>query len=274
MHINCMGEGSPAVVLHAGGGAESLYWHWVQKQIKDHTQVCAYDRAGLGWSEAVSTPRDPVSIVGELHGLLEEAGVQPPYIMAGHSYGAILARVYAAQYPQEVTGLTLVDSLTVGFVEQSELDQSRPVFYAAYIPLWLIQRLGVARVILPEQFQAMGYPPEIIPDMVALHAQNQTLDTDMEEKGLPGYMALMRASLAAEDLGSVPLAVLWASESYANYDMDAMLHVAAFSSNSVTRVIEDSNHGSILGNEQRAQQVSNAILDVIEAAETGETLAQ
>lgn len=274
MHMICEGEGSPAVILQAGGGAESSYWYWVQSQLAEHTRVCAYDRAGLGWSEAASTPRDPVTIVGELHALLEEAGVQPPYIMAGHSYGAILVRVYATQYPQEVTGVALVDSYTVRLVEPSELENARLPYYATNASLYIVQWLGVSRFILPGQYAAMGYPPEIVPEMVALHARNQTLDTDIGEKGLSVYLTLARASLAASALGNLPVAVLWAADSYATYDMDTMLEVAAYSSNSVMRVIEGANHGSILGSEQHAQQVSDAILNVIEAGETGEPLAQ
>jgi pimeloyl-ACP methyl ester carboxylesterase len=274
MHMICAGEGSPAVILQAGGGADSLWWYWVQNQLAEHTEVCTYDRAGLGWSEPADTPRDPVTIVGELHSLLAEAGVQPPYIMAGHSYGAILARVYATQYPQEVTGLALVDSYTVDLVEQSELDNSALPYHVATGSLWVMQRLGVTRFVLPAQVEAMGYPAERIPEMVAVRARNQTLDTDIGEKGLSIYLTLARASVAAGDLGDLPVAVLWASESYANYDRDAMLEVAAYSSNSVTRVIEGANHGSILGTEQYARQVSDATLDVMEAALTGEPLAQ
>jgi hypothetical protein len=109
--------------------------------------------------------------------------------------------------------------------------------------------------------------------LAALQSHNQTLDTDMLEKGLPAYWTLIQASEAAEDLGDLPLAVLWASESYATYDRAAVNKVATFSSNSVTRVIEGANHGSILGTEQYAQQVSDAILDVIEAAQTGRSVA-
>jgi pimeloyl-ACP methyl ester carboxylesterase len=274
MHLVCQGEGGPTVILQAGGAAESLWWYWVQNQLAGRTRVCAYDRAGMGWSEAASSPRDPVTIVGELHVLLAEAGVAAPYIMVGHSYGAILARVYAAQYPQDVTGVVVVDSLTVGGIaSESELDQYKPAYYAAVVPVWLMQRLGVMRLLGTGSARAMGYPPEIAPELAALQSHNQTLDTDMLEKGLPAYWTLIQASEAAEDLGDLPLAVLWASESYATYDRAAVNKVATFSSNSVTRVIEGANHGSILGTEQYAQQVSDAILDVIEAAQTGRSVA-
>ena len=274
MHLVCQGRGSPTVVLQAGGAAESLWWYWVQNQLAGHTRVCAYDRAGLGWSEAASSPREPVTIAGELHALLNEAGVAAPYVIAGHSFGAILARVYAAQYPQDVTGVVVVDSLTVGGVaSESELDQHKPAYYAAVAPVWLMQRLGVMRLLGPGTVRAMGYPPEIAPEMAARQSHNQTLDTDMLEKGLPAYWTLIQASEAAEDLGDLPLAVLWASESYATYDRAAVEKVATYSSNSVTRVIEGANHGSILGNEQYAQQVSETILDVMEAAQAGQPLA-
>jgi pimeloyl-ACP methyl ester carboxylesterase len=274
MHMICVGDDTPSVILQAGGGADSMWWYWVQNQLAAHTRVCAYGRAGLGWSEAASTQRDPVTIVGELHALLLEADVQPPYIMVGHSYGTILARVYATQYPQEVMGLALVDSYTVRIVDQSELDSSALPYHAATGVLWVMQRLGVARFIQPRELQMMGYPPEVIPEMAALRARNQTLDTDIGEKGMSIYLMLARASADAGNLGDLPVAVLWAADSYATYDMDTMLEVSAYSSNSVTRVIEGANHGSILGTEQYAQQVSNAILDVIEAAQTSEPLAQ
>jgi hypothetical protein len=135
-----------------------------------------------------------------------------------------------------------------------------------------MQSMGVVRFILPREFAAMGYPATIVPEMVALHARNQTLATDVDEKGVDAYLALARASVAASAFGDLPLVVVWASESYANYDPDAMREVSAFSANSVTRVIEDANHGSILGSESLAQQVSNAILDVINAAKSGEPL--
>jgi len=186
MHIVCRGEGSPTVVLQAGGAAESLWWYRVQQQLAEHTRVCAYDRAGLGWSEATSSPRDPVTIAAELHALLGEADMAEPYVMAGHSYGAILARVYAAQYPQDVTGVVVVDSLTVGGIaSESELDQHKPAYYAAVAPVWLMQRLGVMRLLGPGTVRAMGYPPEIAPEIAALQSHNQTLDTDMLEKVCP-----------------------------------------------------------------------------------------
>ncbi|MBZ0290705.1 MAG: alpha/beta hydrolase [Anaerolineae bacterium] len=275
MHMVCLGEqseGRPTVILQAGGAAESLWWYRVQNQLAEQTQVCAYDRAGLGWSEAVATPRDPVVIVGELHALLEQAGVSAPYVMAGHSYGAILARVYAAKYPGEIEGLALVDSMPMHVVEQSEIENARVPFYAAYVPMWMMSQLGLMRFNVRSGFEVNGYPAELVPELAAMQARPQTLETDEAEKGLSGVWALMHASAAATDFGDLPTVVLWASESYATYGRENNDEIAGYSSNSVTRVIDGANHLSILGTESYVRQVSDAILAVIEAAQTGDPL--
>jgi pimeloyl-ACP methyl ester carboxylesterase len=282
MHIICMGEGSPAVILQAGGGADSLWWYRVQNQLSQHTRVCAFDRPGLGWSEAISGSRDAITIVGELHTLLEEAGVPAPYVMAGHSYGAVWTRIYAAQYPEEVTGIVLVDSAVLipkHFASQSDFDAWTTQWSGTSVLYGALTRIGLTRLTSPGQFQAAGYPPDIAAELAALNARNQVIDTDLAEV-VTGYWALTEASAPAENLGDLPMVVLWASQTVGTYDAHVEGFIAAreeiptYSSSSVTRMIEGADHGSILGNEQYAQQVSDAILDVMEAAQTGEPLAQ
>jgi pimeloyl-ACP methyl ester carboxylesterase len=288
MHLVCVGEGNPTVILQAGGVAESLWWYRVQNQLADYTQVCAYDRPGMGWSEPANGPREALTIVGELHALLQEAGVPAPYIMAGHSYGAILTRIYAAQYPQEVVGMALVDSQILNprqFTSRSEFDAWKAQFEGAEVLAGWLTRLGVTRLIAPGTFQQAGYPADIALELAALQSRNQVVDTDTAEK-LNAVWALTEASAAAEDLGDLPLAVLWASQTLDGFDViDAHAQgsqerysarreeVSAYSSNCMTHIIEGANHSSILGNEQYARQVSDAIRDVIDAAQTGEPLA-
>ena len=110
LHINCLGEGSPTVILEAASGGMSAHWVRVQQQLAQTTRVCAYDRAGMGWSEGGPEPRDAARVTGELHALLEGAGVEGPYVMVGHSFGGLYARAYAARYPDETAGVVLVDS--------------------------------------------------------------------------------------------------------------------------------------------------------------------
>lgn len=276
MHIVCLGQsqpGAPTVILQAGGANESLWWYWVQNQLAAHGRVCAYDRAGLGWSEAAGTPRDPATIVGELHELLAVANIQPPFVMAGHSYGAVLARIYAAHYPAEVAGIALVDGMPLELKDRSkaEFDAYKWTFYAAQAPLWVMYRLGVGRLFIAGSIEEMGYPPALAAELAAFSLHNQTCDTDFAEKGFAGMWALMQAALAAEKLGDLPMAVLWAGESGTNQASYAAYRaeVAGYSTNSVTRTIEGADHGSILGNEQYAQQVSDAILALLNTIQTG-----
>lgn len=110
LHIHCEGAGSPAVILESGLGDWSSHWISVQRLLRTDTQVCSYDRAGYGWSDPGPRPRDSSRIVAELHTLLGKAGIAPPYVLVGHSFGGINVRLFASTYPEEVSGLLLVDA--------------------------------------------------------------------------------------------------------------------------------------------------------------------
>lgn len=110
MHIFCSGTGSPAVLMEAGASTDWLVWQGVQPQLSQLTRVCTYDRAGHGWSEPRSGPRDAETIVRELHALLDQAGVQRPLVLAGYSAGGLYVREYARRFPAEVVGVVLIDS--------------------------------------------------------------------------------------------------------------------------------------------------------------------
>lgn len=278
MHLVCAGEGIPTVILLAGGGADSLWWHRIQRQLAAHTRECAYDRPGHGWSEPTSEPRDALTIVSELRALLQTAGVQAPYVMAGHSFGALWARIYAAQYPDEVVGVVLVDStflIPSEYDNQSEFDAWKRANDALKVLEWIAYRTGLVRLTAPGDFQKSGYPQEIVGDLTALRSPNRVFDADYAEQ-IATRKEFTQASAAAENLGDLPLAVLWASESATAQDFFRAQRdqIATFSTNSSTRVIEGADHGAILGNERYAQQVSNAILAVMKAAQTGERLSQ
>jgi pimeloyl-ACP methyl ester carboxylesterase len=110
MHLVCSGAGSPTVILDSGLGDSYLVWRKVQPQIAGFTQVCSYDRAGLGYSEASPHPRTSKDIAEELHTLLHNANIPAPYILAGHSMGGFDVRLYAGLYRREVAGMVLVDA--------------------------------------------------------------------------------------------------------------------------------------------------------------------
>lgn len=111
LHLNCIGQGTPTVVMDAGGSAPSISWGLVPSEIAKFTRVCTYDRAGFGWSDPnLRASRTSQQSVDELHLLLTKAEINPPYILVGHSLGGANMRLYASQYPEDVVGLVLVDS--------------------------------------------------------------------------------------------------------------------------------------------------------------------
>jgi pimeloyl-ACP methyl ester carboxylesterase len=103
------GEGTPAVIFEAGFGAGLASWSPVQSQIAKFARTVSYDRAGIGSSEAGPKPRAAKQIAAELHLALQNAKITPPYILVGHSFGGIYARVFADMYPREVAGMVFVD---------------------------------------------------------------------------------------------------------------------------------------------------------------------
>jgi pimeloyl-ACP methyl ester carboxylesterase len=111
IHMNCMGSGSPAVVFESSLGGSSVDWYVVQPQVAAFTTACAYDRAGAGWSDAATLPRDPASSAEDLHRALAKAGISGPFVVVGHSYGGYVARVFAGRYRTETVGLVLVDAV-------------------------------------------------------------------------------------------------------------------------------------------------------------------
>ncbi len=110
LHIYCQGRGDPAVVMLAGGGDFSFDWSLVQPGVARFARGCAYDRAGLAWSDLGPTPRTMRQDAHELHLLLDRFGIKGPVVLVGHSLGGLIARVYADRYPDGVAGLVLVDS--------------------------------------------------------------------------------------------------------------------------------------------------------------------
>jgi pimeloyl-ACP methyl ester carboxylesterase len=112
MRLDCTGSGSPTLVLDAGLGNDGLIFSAVQPTLAMTTRVCSYDRAGMGWSDPVPTPRDADHITEQLHGLLQAAGISGPIVLMGHSISGMYIRDYASRYPAQVVGLVFIDAST------------------------------------------------------------------------------------------------------------------------------------------------------------------
>ena len=131
LNIFCSGTGSPAVIIDTGAGAPGYSWSHIQPKLAQFTRACWYDRAGTGWSEAGPYPRDSEAIARDLHVLLQRAGVQPPYVLAGHSFGGLTARVYSRLYPGDVAGMVLIES-----AHEGEPQRAPPEYLGPRPPRW------------------------------------------------------------------------------------------------------------------------------------------
>lgn len=110
LHINCIGKGSPTVIIDSGIGGFSLEWIKIQNSLEDNLKVCSYDRAGYGWSDPGPRPRTTARISNELRLLLTASKIPGPYVLVGHSFGGYNTRYFASKYPGLTAGLILVDS--------------------------------------------------------------------------------------------------------------------------------------------------------------------
>lgn len=109
LNLRCSGEGAPVVMLESGATADSMAWHKVQPSIAKSTKVCAYDRAGFGFSDEGPLPRDLDADAKDLHALIHASKIATPVVLVGHSLGTNIVRRYAGKYPADVGAIVLVD---------------------------------------------------------------------------------------------------------------------------------------------------------------------
>ena len=158
LHIHCTGSGSPTVVIESGWGDSSAVWGWVQPEVARTTRVCSYDRAGMGWSEVSPQPRTAREFAIELHTLLVKANEPGPYVLVGHSLGGYTVRVYAHDYPAEVSGLVLIDAQDLPASDAAS-PKPAPKPGRTSLPV-LMARIGLARLLAGPLGAIRNLPPE------------------------------------------------------------------------------------------------------------------
>jgi pimeloyl-ACP methyl ester carboxylesterase len=210
MHLYCVGEGSPTVILEAGEGNWSIHWSTVQYQVGATTRVCSYDRAGYGWSDPNPEPRTVVEMSGELNALLDNAGETGPFVLVAHSTAGANARFFAYSFPNKVVGLVLVDAIHedqfAEFIERASGDIDRMKIAEFLAPIRILRLMD--RFVKYDQDVLQGVE---LSEHEARIFRAATYDQSYWETLIAEYEGLERSALAmrpVSSLGDLPLVVL------------------------------------------------------------------
>ena len=271
LHLHCTGSGSPTVILEPGGGAASSDFGWIAPAVARETTVCVYDRAGRGWSDATDSPQDGAHIAADLHTLLERAQVPGPYVLAGHSFGGLYVQSFAAQFPDQVAGLVLLDSTTrkpgparpIGPTASYVIDRVAALSGAA-------AHLGLGRLIALDSYSS--FPPQSRDEGRANSSTADHLASFIKEFFAYSDTAMQQAS-ALTTLNDKPLIVVTADEGNNDDQWQSKQdRLATLSTNSSHRHASAS-HDSLMSDEADAAAASQAIRDVVISVRTSQPLA-
>jgi pimeloyl-ACP methyl ester carboxylesterase len=276
LNIFCSGSGGPAVIFESASGI-GLEWQPVQTEVAKFTKACWYDRAGMGWSDTGPFPRTSAAIARDLHELLKKAGVPPPYVLAGFSFGGLPLREYGGLYPNEVAGMVLVDSA------QEEEPLRAPRFYLAHTaprflwrPLDLAFRaaalVGSIRLTQSSPAQSQTLSQMTHEEIIAALRQQPKSVASSTSTGLVEPESYAQAG-SVRDLGNLPLIVLTAGQPIGFRDPELNRQAAAYqqvwihemqsklvrlSTRGRQIVLPSCNHGSI-----PPEAVTTAIREVV-----------
>jgi pimeloyl-ACP methyl ester carboxylesterase len=259
LHLHCAGSGTPTVVLESGLGETSAYWEWISTALAPDTRVCAYDRAGRGWSDPAAE-QDGVAVTADLRTLLDRAHVPGPFVFVGHSSGAQYVRIFAGRYPEQVAGMVLLDAQPT---EAFEGLPAYPAFYSAFrrisALLPSLARLGVGRLIPVD-----GALPQPARNIQRLHHASPRLYRSLRDElaELPTSLAQARSF---ENLGDRPLVVVTATRDALAGWLPLQDRMARLSTNSSHRLVPYT-HDALVTDRTAAEASTQAIRDVVHAA--------
>jgi len=255
LHLLCAGKVSDqTVVIEAGSGNDVTLWQGILGRVSRFTRVCAYDRAGLGWSDPVSGRRSFDDRARDLQSLLQHAEIPGPYILVGHSYGGYIVRRFAAEFPQSVSGVVLIDVPDEGWSFAPEGLADAQAIGAQEWWRGVATRFGLLRLgasLFPDRFDPLrGVPDDARGEQMALYLRSARHFAIADE--MAAYRAVpaeQRGAYGFGRLGELPLVVVSRGSNdpgtgapvYPEWE-EAQRRVAALSTNSVRVVAARSGH--------------------------------
>jgi pimeloyl-ACP methyl ester carboxylesterase len=271
LHINCSGSGSPTVVLENGLGATSPAWARITAEVGRTTRVCAYDRASQGWSDDVTSPQDGLEIAADLHTLLALSGEPGPYVLVGHSAGGTYVMTYAAQYPADVAGMVLLDSMSPDeFTDLPGFAAEQSMMRRGLGILPSLARLGVARPLPASVWSSLPEPAASQVQAFASSARGMRSMADEQSM----YRTVFEQAKALTSLDAKPLVVVTATESMQKHEewIDLQDRLAALSTNTDHRVAE-ATHAGLIDDPASFESSVQAIVDVVQSIRTERPVA-
>lgn len=252
INLRCQGNGPQTVMLEAGSHADSTTWFKLQPLLAPFARVCAYDRAGYGFSSAGALPRNLDADVADLNELIRRAGLKTPLVLVGHSLGSNIVRRYADRYPADVSAMVLIDPPAQDI--------------AAFAPAWAkdedamnVQRSAFIRQCEAgaEKHELASPPPELKsclagPNPLASAAVNAAI---VAYKSKPAFWRTMLSELQdnvtvfrqpvspSENHGSMPLIVLSAADTYADAPAHVRKALEAARDKTQTQIVATSTRG-------------------------------
>lgn len=265
LYVHCTGaQGKPTILLENGMGLVGENWHWVQKQLSQKYRVCSYDRAGTGFSPSVNGTIDAERSADQLAKLLEKLGNTGPVLLAGHSYGALIGRVFAKKYPNQIAGLVMVDSSHEDMGERfpPQAKKGFDKMLNGFGILKKLNRVAGARIMGVADKFAAGLSGDSYKRAYHLYATPQHMaGADREAKGW-GNSGIAARKVAADGLGDLPITVLMV-DNWPKFMMPSWTkmqsELAQLSTNARFETINGPDHFQVLGTQKYAQQVATEI---------------
>ena len=265
LHVYCSGpdDASP-VFLVTGMGVVSDSWTRVHEDLAQDHRVCRYDRAGTGHSDPFEGAKDAGAAADRLAVLSEAIGIEGPMVVAGHSYGGLVARVFAHRYPERVAGLVLVDSA------HEEMEERLPPRGRAMVDdilnsfgiLGLANRFGILRVVGVPSPLLDGLDGEARRRAAAVYSSVPHMRAAAEEAAAWRDGTSTQLGQAIDSFGEMPMTVLVADD----YPDDLVPHwlalhrdLARLSSGGRILVISGSDHFGLIQRPEYATQVAAEI---------------